>query len=113
MLFIAIIITIIIAILSLMPIGEQPIKINNLDKIEHAIAYFFLTLTWLLALGKNKKAIAIIIAVSIFYGIIIEILQVTLTSHRVAEYLDALANSIGVVMALFVFLIFLRKKQSI
>ena len=40
---IAILITISIAILSLIKIGPQPIQINNLDKYEHALAYFVLT----------------------------------------------------------------------
>lgn len=113
-LIIAIIITIAIAFLSLVKINfRQPINISFLDKVEHAIAYFVLAFSWLIALGKSKKNVFIIIVSCLLYGIVIEVLQAEITSYRTAEYLDALANTIGVVLALLIFQYFFRKKQSI
>lgn len=113
-LYIAIILTIIIAMLSLIKIGKQTIiNFSYLDKIEHATAYFVLTFFWLLAFKNSKKAKFLVVGLCIFYGMIIEVLQVTLTNYRYAEYLDALANTFGALIALLVFNIFFEKKQSI
>lgn len=106
---IAIGITLLIAILSLIKLGKQPISINNLDKIEHSIAYFVLSLCWLLAL-KDKINTIIIVVCCLIYGIIIEVLQAKLTTYRYAEYYDILANSIGILIAFFFFQLFIRKK---
>ncbi|WP_299106376.1 VanZ family protein [uncultured Tenacibaculum sp.] len=108
---IAIGVTISIAILSLAKLGKYPLPISfsNIDKIEHAIAYFFLTLFWLLAL-KNKVSIAIIVLCCFAYGIIIEVLQGVLTTYRFAEYYDILANTIGILIAFIFFRVFIVKK---
>ncbi len=111
-LIIAIICTAIIAFLSLVKLGKQPVSFAYLDKVEHSLAYFFLTLFWLVALAKNRQWTILIAVVCFLYGIIIEILQVTLTTYRTAEYADALANTIGVLFALLVFNFFFKKKQS-
>ena len=110
-LLIAIIITLSIAILSLIKVGEQPIKIQHLDKIEHVIAYFTLTFIWLLALAKKKIKYLIIFS-CFFYGIIIELLQAT-TTYRTGDYLDIIANSTGVLIALLIFNCFFEKKLAI
>ncbi len=110
---IAILLTISIAILSLIKIEKQPIQVNGLDKIEHALAYFILTLSWLLALKKSKiKAIFVIIC-CFLYGIVIEALQVTATSCRSGEILDVVANSTGILIAYILYLSFFKKKEAI
>lgn len=111
-LIIAIVSTIIIAFLSLVKLGKQPINFTYLDKVEHFLAYFFLTLFWLIALAKNRQRTILITVVCFFYGIIIEVLQVTLTTYRTAEYADALANMVGVLFAVLIFNFFFKKKQS-
>ena len=109
-LYIAVIITIIIAYLSLIKVGKQPISIKYLDKIEHSIAYFTLALSWLLAL-KNKVKIAIIIIGCVVYGILIEVLQGTITSYRTADFYDIIANTIGILIALLIFKGFFEKNE--
>lgn len=106
----AIIITVAIAYLSLMKVPQnQPIfKIS--DKILHAVAYFVLTFSWLLAFYKKKTIKHLLIAGCVFYGILLEVLQGTLTDYRYAEYLDMVANTIGVLLALIVFNKLLEKK---
>lgn len=109
-LYIAIIITFIIAYLSLIKVGKQPITVKYLDKIEHGIAYATLALSWLLAL-KNKVKIATIIIGCIIYGTIIEVLQGTITNYRTADFYDIIANSIGILIALLIFKVFFEKNK--
>ena len=114
--FLASIITFAITYLSLVKLGKQQISIAHLDKIEHTIAYFFLAITWLLAIKKaarNTKTKYIIVFCCIFFGIIIEVLQTTLTNYREASLLDALANSLGALIAMLVFTIKFEKKRAI
>lgn len=111
---IAITITIVIAILSLIRLGKQPISFTNIDKVEHSIAYFTLTFSWLFALKSNKKNQRIILAViCILFGIVIEVLQSTITNYRTTEYLDIIANSFGVLLALLSFNFFVKRKKNV
>ncbi|WP_422089988.1 VanZ family protein [Tenacibaculum ovolyticum] len=106
---IAILITISIAILSLIKIGPQPIQINNLDKYEHALAYFVLTFFWLMVFRTTKINKLIVVFCCFFYGIIIETLQVTATSYRTGDILDIAANTMGILIAYTIYFLFLRK----
>ena len=106
---IAILIAISIAILSLIKIGKQPIQINNLDKYEHALAYFVLTFICLIAFKKEKINEFIIVFCCFFYGIIIDALQVTVTTYRSGDVLDIVANTTGILIAYITYFIFLRK----
>ncbi|MDC1162189.1 VanZ family protein [Tenacibaculum sp.] len=111
-LLVAIIITVSIAILSFLKIEKQPVKISNLDKIEHAVAYFTLAFFWLLSLARRKVKYLIIFS-CLFYGIIIEVLQTKMTSYRTGDYFDVIANSMGILMALLIFNCFFEKKLAI
>ncbi|MGB0892095.1 MAG: VanZ family protein [Flavobacteriaceae bacterium] len=112
----ALIITFSIAFLSLIKLGKQPINISHLDKLEHLIAYFFLGISWLLSFRKYKEFSYknyLIVLVCVFYGIIIEVLQTTLTTYREASVLDIVANTVGVLLALLFFNKVFEKKQAI
>ena len=112
--FIAIFLTLIIGWGSLVTIGDSmPSTIIISDKAIHIIAYFLLTLSWLFFYKKESKKlkISIIILVVIFiYGIIIEVLQGTVTENRQLEAYDLLANLTGIILALTVFKQVLQKK---
>tara|TARA_B100001057_G_scaffold282098_1_gene282430 strand:- start:430 stop:819 length:390 start_codon:yes stop_codon:yes gene_type:complete len=112
-LFIAIVITIFIAIISLARVDKVASRILLLqDKLNHLIAYFFLTLSWFYALHQKKfspKNTRHLILCCILYGIFIEVLQSILTSYRTASYLDILANSVGVVIGALAFHFFEKK----
>jgi len=74
------------------------IDIPHSDKIGHFIFYFGCTTVWFLLLLK-------VVAIgSLFYGILIEILQATVTTTRSGDWRDALANTTGIVVACFVIL---------
>lgn len=110
--FTAACITIGIAFLSLMPSSFVTVKVNQVDKIEHLIAYFFLSLSWLLAFGfSEKKRLNIRILVScIVFGIVIEVLQKTVAINRTASTLDVVANSVGIFLG-YMFFLKIKKKN--
>lgn len=110
LLFVAIAITIAIICLSLLKLPNTGIKINNIDKAYHSSAYFVLALTWLFSFYKKPNKKYIIVICCIMFGIIIEVLQSTLTIYRTGDYKDVLANSLGVLLALFIFNLIFKKK---
>lgn len=91
-------------------------KVHSFDKILHVSAYLILTLSWLLTLVKKlqplKKMFVIALAVFIF-GIIVEVLQGTVTTYRQADFKDMLANLLGTLLALSVFSLYLKKNRRI
>ncbi|MEZ4782302.1 MAG: VanZ family protein [Flavobacteriaceae bacterium] len=91
--------TIALAVISLLNSSKLPsIDVNNSDKFAHAIAYGLLCFVWYMTLKAHKFSSALLIAVfvAVIYGIILEILQGTLTEARVPDVYDILANCIGV-----------------
>lgn len=97
--------TITLAIGSLIKLNDLPnLGISYVDKICHFIAYSILTLLWYktylytIKLTKNKAVIYTIITCVVF-GIIIEVLQETLTTTRTLDGYDIVANVIGVLLA--------------
>jgi VanZ family protein len=103
---IAISLTLFITYLSLDSFSEINIPINNSDKFFHSIAYFFLALSWFFAVEKSHSIIKYKIVVVFFviiFGIIIEVLQSSLTTYRTADYYDIMANSFGILIAMVLF----------
>ncbi|MGB3773681.1 MAG: VanZ family protein [Leeuwenhoekiella sp.] len=84
----------------------------NGDKILHGTAYFFFCILWfmyffLILKRDNPFGKNLIIAAcwSLFFGMVIEILQSEFTTYRTGDFLDMLANSTGIllgVLALFI-----------
>jgi VanZ family protein len=112
-LFIAILITALIAIISLVSLkGVHLLKTQNSDKYGHFLTYFILCLSWLNAIKNPLHKISInyiIIFLIICYGIILEVLQDILTTYRQADLLDIIANSAGVIFAVILYNL-LKKK---
>ncbi len=91
----------------------QEIKgVNNLDKIEHCFAYTVLILSFLVAYKKGgiltKKKILKVIIFSIIYGFSLELIQYSFFSHRFFEWIDVLANLLGVIIGYGLFILFSR-----
>ena len=110
---IAIIVTISIAYLSLVKVPKVPFEISYLDKWQHSLAYFTLTICWLFSYYKrisNRKYI--IVLACVIYGIILELLQSTITTHRTGDYLDILANTLGIFLGLLIFNQISKKNES-
>lgn len=108
LLILALLYTIALAIVSLISSNQLPkIEATNGDKIVHLVAYGILCLIWYLVLKnyKNPKPLLIASSISIFYGIILEVLQGTITEARISEGYDILANCIGVVIISIIIII--------
>ena len=87
-------------------------SISVSDKTYHLIAYFLLMLSWLYAFSNREKFnenVKYVIIGCIFFGIIIELLQGTITSYRTASFLDIIANTSGVLLAVVIFNVFEKK----
>ena len=103
-LFLAIVATIIVAILSLssVPKINLGLQIKSGDKILHILAYFTLSFVWFLAMQERMSSFAEkgrLIALLILYGIILEVLQGGITDYRTGDFYDVIANIIGVLLA--------------
>ncbi|KFB01878.1 hypothetical protein IA57_03110 [Mangrovimonas yunxiaonensis] len=75
------------------------------DKIFHFTAYFVLTVLWVRALFFNfslpkKRALLMAVVVAVIFGIIIEVLQMTLTTSRSFDFWDIVSNISGAFLAL-------------
>ena len=80
------------------------VNISFADKIFHFGAYAVLTTLWFYSLFLNfklkfKTSITYAAIFAIIFGIIIEVLQQTLTAYRALDVYDALANTLGALLA--------------
>ncbi|MFV8226298.1 VanZ family protein [Christiangramia aquimixticola] len=82
------------------------------DKMLHAGAYLFLTGIWKLYFVFKKSDFTRYTAnlwwvalASFMFGMLIEVLQGTLTSYRTPDWWDILANSTGVALAVLFFIV--------
>lgn len=78
--------------------------ILNIDKLKHVFAYFVL-MGWFSQLYRNRNIRVSYAIVFFIMGAILEILQ-GISQQRHFEYIDMLANGIGVMLALFIASIF-------
>ena len=104
--YIAVIITVTIVFLSLLNPSSIPTpSIHVSDKIMHTFAYFSLMLSWKFVFNKRRELrISIIIFFLLFlFGIVLELLQASLTTYRTADWGDVIANTIGLLMGLLMY----------
>ncbi len=84
------------------------INIPYIDKIGHFGLYFTLMSVIILEhqdLFQNTRQLLLIALIPFFFGTFMEFLQMTITENRKAEFLDALSNSAGITIALFLWLL--------
>ena len=102
--------------------GEDTSVINipNFDKFVHFTFYFVMVILGVLAVREYLKTPMKFLKVTIYmlffailYGIIIEVLQYTLTVNRQGDILDALANTLGALLGMLVVRILFSKKWSL
>ena len=82
--------------------------IPNFDKIVHFGMYFVLMSVIIIEHRKNIKNPAnlfLLALIPLSYGILMEILQLTLTSTRSGDFYDALADAAGVLASVLLWLI--------
>jgi len=116
LLFLAIVYTLLLTFGSFISPSALPkVGYSVSDKLIHLVAHFVFVLVWFFWIYhhyKKKKFRIVLFATSciaIIYGIIIEILQDSLTKTREGDFLDILANVTGVLIAIII-LVVLRPK---
>ena len=104
--------TLILIILSLVPIpdpGLPRFKLLEFDKLIHFIMYLVFALIWGLKIENFLERKMEISAYLILFGLGLEILQHVLPFGRYFDLGDFVANSIGVLFGVFI-LYYLKKK---
>ena len=94
----------ILLLLSLIKIGPVIPKLGSDfdDKLYHATAYIIMGFVWGVHLMHQSKRNYILLSflIGALFGIIIELLQVTLTSYRSFDFFDIIANILGLCLGL-------------
>lgn len=90
---------------SLITLKDLPeVQISFADKIFHFLAYSLFTVLWYVAFFyafsfKKSKAILYAVSLAMLFGTVIEVLQDTMTTSRALDVYDALANTLGALVA--------------
>ena len=103
--------------LCMMPAHQLPrVAIPNFDKVVHFTFYFVLAILMMwgwakqqLFTGLHKNAWVKIFVIACAYGLLIEVLQETLTTDRHFEWLDEAADAAGAAVGLMAWTVL--KKQ--
>ena len=108
----------IVLILSGLPGKSIPtLSFHAEDKVGHFVVYAILNFLSLSALRKHRKDtfinVSLVVIACIAWGFCMELLQKYVFKDRSFDYMDALANTIGVLIALLIY-VFLKifGKQS-
>ncbi len=87
--------TVVILVGCLIPIDELPDSVFSVsDKAMHAGLFVGFSCLWLLA----GQSIVRVVILGILYGLLIEALQAILPIHRIGDWRDAAADTIGVLL---------------
>ena len=100
---IAVIYTLLVAFVSFMSLSELPdlTIVTHQDKIVHVLMYLFFAFFWYNYLESYTDfALVIAIAIAAIFGIIVEVLQGSMTSERQFDYYDISANVVGALLSI-------------
>ena len=111
LLVVCILYSVFITIIFLLPTKEIPKLFDTfipIDKLVHVVIFLVLTFLWLFYVNSvlnDIKPIVLffILAVCLFYGILIEVIQELYVSSRGAEVLDVIADLLGSSLGLLFF----------
>jgi len=81
---------------SLIPHPPEPLSFDNVDKLEHLLAYAVLSL-WLNQLYSSALSRALVVVALIGLGVGLEFVQ-GWSGYRMFDVLDMLANGVGVLI---------------
>jgi VanZ family protein len=100
-----------LAVISLVKFRDIPDYIPSFsDKVLHFLMYGILAFLWIITFThkfKLKRIYAIVWAgiIAVVFGIIIEVLQGTVTNTRVTDQNDIIANTLGVILVILIIVI--------
>ncbi|RMA65687.1 VanZ family protein [Ulvibacter antarcticus] len=119
LLLIGVLYTLLVTIAFLFPKSQIPqVNILELDKLVHVLIHGILSFIWLcywFSTDKyhfSNKIVFVILSVCFLYGLAIEASQHLFTLSRQFDAFDILANSIGSLIGLLAFWIFIRVKNQ-
>ncbi len=102
-----------IVALSLLPPQDLPqVRLfEGADKVIHFMMYLIFSILggWTLKAEKNRYGVWLILPVTIGWGILMELIQLEMHAGRSFSYYDILANSIGVITGIILYLFVSRK----
>ena len=105
--------TLFITVLSLISLNGIP-KLGSSfdDKIYHFGAYMVFVFFWYnyYRTTSSKYKILISASIALAYGTIVEVMQGTFTTYRTEDFADVIANSLGVLMAVVLIVIYKKIK---
>ena len=109
--YFAIIYSIIIVIISLIPIQESTprFKLFEIDKLFHFTIYLVFVILWGLVFSIKNLSLIRLLLFSIIFGITLEFFQDLLPFERYFDFYDILANMAGVIIGIII-LRFYKKK---
>ena len=115
-LFAAVLYSIALTVIMLIPVNSGKTYDLPVDKVVHIGLNGLLAFLWLWFVNNKyllttKKVLFVFIA-CVSYGIIIEILQETITYSRSGDFWDVVANTIGCMIAVVVYYFFNRNLKS-
>jgi len=90
-------------------------KIHHPDKIVHFGMYFVLMLSLIFenrARLTNTGKYIFLALIPFFYGVAIEILQPLLTKNRTGDFYDVCFNTLGVILAILIWVIFKQLRNN-
>lgn len=93
---------IITIVMMLIPSHSIPKELHIWDKIQHALTFFVLMFTGGIAYSKHSKLLGVGLVI---YGTAIEVLQEYFTATRNGDPMDAVADTVGVVIGFILFII--------
>ena len=87
------------------------VEVTYSDKIGHVLAYFVFTILWFIAFFRFnlKRSLLAACAIAVAFGVLMEVLQGSLSEIRTPDLFDIIANSVGTALAVAV--VFLLKKR--
>lgn len=90
-------------------IDTTSFHLPHLDKIVHFTFYFGMVIFGVIALKEHlgqqfilSKTLLVMFVFSVCYGIIIEVIQYSFTESRQGDFFDAIANTMGALVGMFV-----------
>lgn len=102
--------------------GVDPPRFNipHLDKFVHFTFYFVACALGVLFLRERskgamslRKSLLIMMLSTIAFGILMEVMQHTLTDNRMGDYLDGIANTLGSLCGVIALKIFFYGKRQL
>lgn len=109
-----------LSLFSFSGIDTSGVTIPYADKIVHFSFYLIFAILGCLFLRERtqggltiEKAVLSILFAAITYGIFIEVLQYTITTNRMAEFGDIIANTLGAIVGVSLIKWFFSKERPL